>query len=106
MRNNFGMSVRRGSQFVAITVIAQCQKHVFCPKKELKEGLLPTRALIAINMENMFNNLSRHQCRKVLQCIFPHLLTLFDSLYMTGNTVYICRDDSTLDSFLQKEGIV
>eukprot|EP00957_Ditylum_brightwellii_P196004 14934231-Ditylum_brightwellii.AAC.1 len=54
----------------------------------------------------MFNNLSQRQCRKVLQCIFPHLLTLFDSLHMTGNTVYICREDSALDSFLQKEGIV
>eukprot|EP00957_Ditylum_brightwellii_P033829 2564102-Ditylum_brightwellii.AAC.1 len=97
-RNNFGVGVRSGSQFVALSTLVQCKKYLYRSKDDLHNGNLPTRVLVSINMENMFNNMSRAQCRRI---ILRHILALtsaFDSIYQTSNTIYYQTSDGAIQT--------
>eukprot|EP00957_Ditylum_brightwellii_P043858 3325703-Ditylum_brightwellii.AAC.1 len=48
--------------------------------------------------------MSHKKCRNILKPKFPHLVCLFDALYNRANKVIICKEDSTLEIFLQLEG--
>eukprot|EP00957_Ditylum_brightwellii_P041342 3129945-Ditylum_brightwellii.AAC.1 len=56
--NNFGMGVVGRSHFVAFTIIAECQKHVFHSKQEIRNGNTPTKCLLSLHLKNMFNTMS------------------------------------------------
>eukprot|EP00957_Ditylum_brightwellii_P092432 7038741-Ditylum_brightwellii.AAC.1 len=55
-------------------------------------------------MDNMFNNMSRKECRRILDEYFPNILPLFDIFYKTHNKVYTCMTDGSFKIFLQMEG--
>eukprot|EP00957_Ditylum_brightwellii_P097433 7420947-Ditylum_brightwellii.AAC.1 len=102
--NNFGVGVVGGSHFVAFTIITEYQKPVFRSKKQIKDGNIPTKCLLSLDLKNMFNTMSQEKCRKILSKKFPNLLCLFDALYKRANKVHVRKEDDTLETFLQFEG--
>eukprot|EP00957_Ditylum_brightwellii_P007677 580390-Ditylum_brightwellii.AAC.1 len=102
--NNFGIGVRGGAQLVAFSLLAECQCHVFKMHHQLEEGDIPNKCLLSLDMNNIFSNMSRKKCRNILKLKFPHLVCLFDALSKRANKVIICKEDSTLETFLQLKG--
>ena len=102
--NNLGVGVNSGTFLVSISLLAECQKHMFRSKKDLREGNLPSRCLVSLDMKNMFNNMSRIVCRAILFEHFPHLVPLFDSIYKRANKVFIRNLDGSISTILQIEG--
>eukprot|EP00957_Ditylum_brightwellii_P053183 4032549-Ditylum_brightwellii.AAC.1 len=55
-------------------------------------------------MENMFNNISRAQCRRIILRHFLDLTSAFDSIYQTRNIIYYQTSDDAIHTIVQKEG--
>eukprot|EP00957_Ditylum_brightwellii_P103736 7902697-Ditylum_brightwellii.AAC.1 len=56
-------------------------------------------------MENMFNNMSRAQCQRIIIRHFPALTSAFDSIYQTGNVIYYKASNGAIQTIIQKEGV-
>jgi hypothetical protein len=74
-------------------------------ERQLKP-LAPTRALLMLDITNMFNAVSRDACRSVLERNdkFQPLLPLFDMLYSKPNLCWYRKPDGTFATFDQEEG--
>jgi hypothetical protein len=57
-----------------------------------------------VDLVNMFNNMSRRQCRNILRRDFPDLLSVFDNLYKQATKVWIALPDGTSQALLMIEG--
>eukprot|EP00957_Ditylum_brightwellii_P204474 15339431-Ditylum_brightwellii.AAC.1 len=103
--NNFGVGAQSGSQFVALSTLVQCKKYLYRSIDDLHNGHLPTCVLVSIDMENMFNDMSRAQCRRIILRHFPALTSAFDSIYQTVNIIYYKTSDGAIQTIIQKEGV-
>ena len=101
--NNFGNS-KESTHFLAFTLTALCEQIVFRTPEQLKNGNLPTRCLLSLDIHNMLNRMSRKRLRKILRKKFPHLVPLYDALYMKHGLVYFRHADGTVDFITQVEG--
>eukprot|EP00957_Ditylum_brightwellii_P102245 7794299-Ditylum_brightwellii.AAC.1 len=89
---------------MAFALTAPCEKFVFQTTEQLQQGQLPTRCLLSLDIHNMFNRMSRRKLRVVLKAKFPHLLPLFNSLYLKHNRVYYRHADGHVDFIAQVKG--
>ena len=64
----------------------------------------PTRALLLLDIKNMFNSCSRDACRTKLSELFPELLPYFDLLYKHPVPCWHNDQHGQPDNFLQHEG--
>ncbi|MGH7974390.1 MAG: reverse transcriptase domain-containing protein [bacterium] len=64
----------------------------------------PTRALVQLDLKNMFNSVSRQKARQLIQRHFRHLLPLFDLMYKIPPKVWYQLPEGTWKYFLQIEG--
>ena len=99
----FGVAVSGGIDFMSHLATAQFDNFI---AKPLKAGKAPTRALLLLDIINMFNQLSRDAARDALAAepTLHSILPYFDLMYSTANYCYFTRPDGTLDYFAQEEG--
>ena len=95
----YGIQVEGGIDFVAHTTTAAVHKHIIKPPT-------PTRALILLDLHNMFNNTSRTEARKILlkhDATAP-LIPLFDMLTQAATPSWYFNDNNDPDKLMQTEG--
>jgi hypothetical protein len=99
----FGVAVKGGIEYLIHTAQAQFDQYITQPSAN---GASPDRALIILDIVNMFNSVSRDAAREFLQehqqfhCILPY----FDLMYANSNRCYFLTPTGTLDFFTQHEG--
>ena len=102
---NFGVGVKGGVDIAFHSIHAQCEQWVFRSVSELdspKDG--PSRCFVSLDMANMFNRMSRKECRRILEAHIPSLLPLFDATYGGTNTVWYQTPEGPFTSLEQEEG--
>jgi hypothetical protein len=99
----FGVAIPGGINFLLHTSQAQLFQYIDRP---LEAGTCPHRALLLLDIVNMFNEVSRDSARKALEQTnhFHALLPYFDLMYGAANRCYFTTPDGTTDFFLQHEG--
>jgi hypothetical protein len=99
----FGVAVSGGIDFMFHLATAQFDNFI---TKPLQADKPPTRALLLLDIVNMFNQLSRDAARDALESepILHSILPYFDLMYSSANYCYFSRPDGTLDYFAQEEG--
>eukprot|EP00957_Ditylum_brightwellii_P124739 9507366-Ditylum_brightwellii.AAC.1 len=100
--NIFVMVVMVGCQFVAFNLMIQYQCHISHIQAYLDQDNLSICYVISVEIENMFNNMSCKQYRKIIWHKFLHLLTTFDALYKTNNKVFIRKENEDVEVINQK----
>jgi hypothetical protein len=92
------INVPGGLDFIIHSTQAQIQHYIDIPN--------PTRALLTLDITNMFNAISRQACRHTISQnpTLHALLPVFDLLYRTSNTCWYQTDTQSYDNFPQPEG--
>eukprot|EP00978_Attheya_sp_CCMP212_P046214 scaffold379391_cov30-Attheya_sp.AAC.1 len=99
------IAVRGGSHAVYHALHIECNRHVFRTREQLMAGILPFKVLLSLDLVNMFNNMSRQQCRNIpLRRHFPELLSIFDNMYQQATKVWTTLPDGTPHCLLMIEG--
>jgi hypothetical protein len=98
------IAVRGGAQAVYHTLHLECHRHVFRTREQLMAGFLPDKVLLSLDLVNMFNNMSRRQCRNLLRQYFPDLLSVFDNMYKKATKVWTTLPDGSPHALLMIEG--
>ena len=96
----FGIGISGGMEFIIHSIHAQAQQ--FIP--DASPSSTSSRALLSLDLVNMFNSISRDCSRSVLAEHFPSLIPFFDTLYSTSNTCWYLSPSGSWSSFLQHEG--
>jgi len=64
----------------------------------------PTRAILILDLKNMFNQVSMKKAREIIYNDFPHLLPLFDILYYEDTKCWYRKSDGRRDFIWRREG--
>jgi hypothetical protein len=102
-QGQFGIAIPGGIDFLLHSAQAQLYQYIDRPIMANKS---PHRALLLLDIVNMFNEVSRNAARKILstQPHFQALLPYFDLMYGSANRCYFTTPEGTTDFFLQHEG--
>ncbi|MGH7954676.1 MAG: hypothetical protein ACREOZ_01820, partial [Gloeomargaritales cyanobacterium] len=76
----WGMGIPNGMDFVYHTTSRLLQKYVTRTKEEMRMNP-PSRALVQLDLKNMFNSVSRKKARQMISDNYPHLIGIFDLMY-------------------------
>jgi hypothetical protein len=97
-QGQFGIGIPSGLDFIIHSTMADLERHL--------NPTAPTRALLMLDIVNMFNAVSREACRSVLETNdkFSALIPFFDMLYSNNNLCWYRKPDGTFDTFEQAEG--
>ncbi|MGH7955178.1 MAG: reverse transcriptase domain-containing protein, partial [Gloeomargaritales cyanobacterium] len=99
----WGMGIPNGMDFVYLTTSALVDKYISRSETTMQNDS-PTRALVQLDLKNMFNSVSRVKARQLIGQHFRHLLPLFDLMYKLPPKVWYQLPEGTWDHFLQIEG--
>jgi hypothetical protein len=99
----FGIAISGGIDFLLHSAQAQLHQYIDRP---LASNQAPHRALLSLDITNMFNAVSRDAARAVLanNSQFHALLPYFDLMYGSSNRCFFTCPDGSSDYFLQHEG--
>jgi hypothetical protein len=102
-QGQFGIAIQGGIDFLLHSAQAQVYQYIDRP---MESKLPPHRALLLLDIVNMFNEVSRDAARSILskQPHFQALLPYFDLMYGSANRCYFTTPDGSTDFFLQHEG--
>jgi hypothetical protein len=102
-QGQFGVAIPGGINFLLHSAQAQLYQYIDRPTEANKS---PHRALLLLDIVNMFNEVSRDAARKILstQPHFSALLPYFDLMYGSANRCYFTTPEGMTDFFLQHEG--
>jgi hypothetical protein len=97
-QGQFGIGIPSGLDYIIHTTMADIERYLSLSS--------PTRALLMLDIINMFNAVSREACRSVLERNdkFRALLPFFDMLYSSNNLCWYRKPDGTFATFEQAEG--
>ena len=98
---NYAVGVRGGINFIQTSIRLAVEKYI---SHREDKNLLPTRALVSIDIKNMFNAISRHKLREIVQQEFPHLAAFVDYLYETPGKTFVKMSDGSWESIEVAEG--
>jgi len=98
---NYAVGIHGGIDFITSTVRLGVEKYI--SSKELS-GDLPTRALVSLDLRNMFNEISRHKLREIVSEEFPQLIAFVDSLYKEPGSANVKLADGSWDCISVCEG--
>ncbi|EED86272.1 predicted protein, partial [Thalassiosira pseudonana CCMP1335] len=98
---NYAVGVNGGIDFITTTLRIGVEKYI---GNQEAVGLMPTRALVSLDIRNMFNAISRHQLRDIVKADFPLLEAFVDSLYEQTGTTRIKMTDGTWRDIAVQEG--
>jgi hypothetical protein len=102
-QGQMGIAVHGGIDFLIHSAQTQLDHYIQQP---LANGQHPHRALLLLDIENMFNETSREAAKEVLlsKPQFRSLLPYFDLMYGEANHCYFRTPQGDQDFFLQNEG--
>ncbi len=98
---NYAVGIHGGIDFVTSSLRLGVEKYM---KNQESVGLLPTRALVSLDIRNMFNAISRHKLREIVAEEFPRLQPFVDSLYEKEGQSCVKLDDGTWENIPVREG--
>lgn len=98
---NFAFGIGGGLDLVTNTMTLGVDKFITVPESK---GLLPSRALISLDIKNMFNAVSRQKLRHLMTNEFPELAAFADCLYEDRGVTMLKRGDGTWERIEVHEG--
>ena len=98
---NYAVGVSGGITTIVNTLRLGVDKFISQPQRQ---GKLPSRALVSLDIKNMFNAVSRHKLREIIAHEFPHLQPITDSLYEDYHTAKFKNSDNKWEHFTVEEG--
>ncbi len=98
---NYALGVHGGINTVVNTFRNGTYKYITQPQLDNKR---PTRALVSLDIRNMFNAVSRHKLREIIAHEFPHLQPIADSLYKTTHHAKYKNLDGKWETIEVEEG--
>jgi len=98
---NYAIGVQGGISTIVHTMRLGVEKYISQPESN---GNLPTRALVSLDIRNMFNAVSRHKLREIIANEFPHLLPFTNMIYQDFHTAKFKDESNTWQEFTVTEG--
>lgn len=98
---NYAVGIHGGIDFVSNTIRLGVEKYIKNPEEY---GLLPSRALVSLDIRNMFNAISRHKLREIVRDEFPRLEPFVNSLYEEDGTTCVKLDDGDWEKITVSDG--
>ena len=98
---NVAIGVNGGVDIVTNTFRLGVERYISRPERD---GDTPTRALISLDIKNMFNAMSRQKLRQILERDFPELSPLADMLYKEAGHQMVRKADGTWVAIPVEEG--
>jgi hypothetical protein len=98
---NYALGVHGGINTVVNAFRNGTYKYITQPQQQNKR---PTRALVSLDIRNMFNAVSRHKLREIIATDFPHLQPIADSLYKTTHYAKYKNLDGQWETIEVEEG--
>jgi len=98
---NYAIGVQGGISTIVHTMRLGVEKYISAPEST---GSLPTRALVSLDIQNMFNAVSRHKLREIIAHEFPHLLPFTNMIYEDYHTAKFKDESNTWQQFEVYEG--
>jgi len=99
--SQFAIGLSAGMDFVTHMTQSQVERYI---AKDPSSTTPPSRALLILDLVNMFNNVSMVRARDIIYTKFPHLLPLFDMLYYDETRCYYRDTTGDRNFFLRHEG--
>ena len=99
--NQYAIGLSSGMEIVTQTMQTHTSRFI---QKPTSDPSPPSRAILILNLKNMFNSVSMKKSREIIYKHFPHLLPLFDILYFEDTRCWYRKPDGTRDFILRKEG--
>ena len=99
---NFCVGIESGMDFIIKAIQLGVEKYIINPQAQ---GRLPTRVLIALDLTNMFNKVSREKLLQIIKARYPDLLPLATLLYGSANNVHFKWVDGTWHLLPMEEGV-
>ena len=99
---NYAFGVNGGIDVITSTMRLAVEKYMKDDKSV--DGNLPSRALVSLDIRNMFNAISREKMRELIFIHFPTLEPFADCLYDDFGQTIIKRSDGTFESIPVQEG--
>ena len=89
---NMAIGIKGGMDFIIKTMQLSVEKHIIEPQSRRD---LPSRAIVFLDLKNMFNNISREKLLHIIGTHFPELVPLATILYgLSGKAHYRWHDGS------------
>ena len=98
---NYAIGTNGGIDVITNTVRLGVEKYISEPEDR---GELPTRALVSLDIRNMFNAVSREKLRHIIAESYPELESFADLLYADFGTTCVKRDDGSWFRISVEEG--
>jgi len=99
--SQFAIGLSAGLDFVTHMTQTQVERYI---SKPITSRNPPSRALLVLDLVNMFNSVSMVRARELIYKEFPHLLPLFDMLYFNETRCYYRDTAGDRHFFLRHEG--
>ncbi|MGH7955313.1 MAG: reverse transcriptase domain-containing protein, partial [Gloeomargaritales cyanobacterium] len=99
----WGIGIPNGMDFVYHTTSRLLQKYVARTQEEMWINP-PSRALVQLDLKNMFNSVSRKKARQMISDNFPHLIGVFDLMYKIPAEIWYQLPKGEWQHLLQLEG--
>ena len=99
--HQFAIGLHSGLDFITHTMQTQAERYLTNPPSEANP---PSRAILLLDLVNMFNTISMVKARDLIYTHFPHLLPLFDSLYYHPSKCWYRDPTGARAFFLRQEG--
>ena len=99
---NFAVGVERGMSFATTVAQLSIEKYIQTPQSRNE---LPRRAMVFLDLRNMFNLVSREKLRHVVATKFPELVPLVDLFYEDAANINLRWDDGSWRAISMLEGL-
>ena len=98
---NYAVGISGGLDLITNTIRMGVEKYISTPEDNFE---LPSRALISIDIRNMFNAVSREKLREIIRLHFPTLEEFADLLYDDFGKVFAKKEDGSWLEIAVEEG--
>jgi hypothetical protein len=98
---NYAVGINGGIDLVTHTFRLGVEKYITGPEND---GKLPSRALVSLDIKNMFNAISREQLIHIISHHFPELANFAELLYAEAGSTKVKMEDGTWSTIPVEEG--
>ena len=98
---NFAVGVGGGCDVIIKTLQLAVDKYI---TQREKNGDLPSRSLVSLDIRNMFNAVSRERLREIIAEKFPSLEPFADLIYEEAGETFVRLEDGTWTIIVVQEG--
>jgi len=97
----FAIGLSSGMDTITHTIQSHTSRYI---ERPTTQKTTPTRAILILDLKNMFNQVSMVKAREIIYNNFSHLLPLFDTLYFEPTKCWYRCPDGSRHYILRKEG--